>query len=481
MATWNQIPIQGASDRVGCGLRVLVVGLGRFGGGVGVTRWLAGRGVSVTVTDQADAESLATSLEAISDLDVCLRLGGHDECDLDATDLAIINPAVVKNRSALFERICEAGIPWTTELNLFCQRCPAPVIGVTGSYGKSTTCAMIAGVLEASLSGVAAPCTAVHLGGNIGRSLLGHLGIIRPSDLVVLEMSNAQLEDLPRIAWLPRRAVITNLHPHHLDRYDAAASYFEAKLNVLGRADPESPGPGSDHPPVSMPEQHVIVGDLCTEADGLLRRRLGDRLAGVDWVPADAPEAEPMIELSIPGKHNVANARCALAVCRAVGVSDEVTMRALRSFAGLPHRLQFVSEVGGVKFFNDSKSTSPAATCVSVEAMDAPVVLIVGGQDKAYAALGTWANTVASRCCMVICMGESAARFSDALGQVVRADAAVMRVEVCPDLSRAVQCAKALARPGDVVLFSPGAPSFDAYANFVERGEHFVSLVGQLV
>ena len=148
------------------GLRVLVVGLGRFGGGVGVTRWLAGEGAVVTVTDQATPESLEESVAAIAGLGVTLHLGGHDPRDLDPTDLVVVNPAV--------------------EINLFCERCPAVVIGVTGSYGKSTTCAMLAAALRAACD------TGVYLGGNIGRSLLPDLPEMRGSDIVILEMSNAQ-------------------------------------------------------------------------------------------------------------------------------------------------------------------------------------------------------------------------------------------------------------------------------------------------
>jgi len=129
------------------GLRVLVLGLGRFGGGVGVTRWLAAQGAIVTVSDLASREALAESVEAVADRAVALHLGGHDVRDLDETDLVIVNPAVNKLRSDFFHTIVRRGIPWTTELNLFVQRCPAAVIGVTGTYGKSTTCAMLAEAL----------------------------------------------------------------------------------------------------------------------------------------------------------------------------------------------------------------------------------------------------------------------------------------------------------------------------------------------
>lgn len=454
------------------GRRVLVVGLGRFGGGVGVTRWLAERGSVVTVTDQAEAASLAASIESVSGLGVALKLGGHDDCNLHAVDLAVINPGVVKHRSPLFARICAANIPWTTELNLFCERCPAPVVGVTGSFGKSTTCAMLSLILEAASRDEPGICTGVHLGGNIGRSLLGELTRIGERDIVVLEMSNAQLEDVPRINWCPRWGALTNLHPHHLDRYDDPGCYFRAKLNLLGAATERAPSPVRSNSMAAL-----VVGDLCPEAEGLLGRRLRDRDMVVHRVPAAESAIGAAMELSIPGEHNRSNARCALAIARAIGVSDALSLAALRSFAGLPHRLQRVGEVHGVRYFNDSKSTSPTATCVSVQAIDTPIVLIAGGQDKTDAELDAWANVVASRCRVVLCAGESGPRLRASLDGVSRVGPVV---EVCDDYPQALARAQALARLGDSVLFSPGAPSFDAYSNFAERGDHFISLVERL-
>ncbi len=446
------------------GLRVLVVGLGRFGGGVGVTRWLASQGAVVTVTDQADAGSLASSLAAIADLDVGLVLGGHDACDLEAADLAIINPAVVKGRSSLFVGVEQAGIPWTTELNLFCERCPAPVVGVTGSYGKSTTCAMLAHVLWRAVEEGRAPYTAVHLGGNIGRSLLADLDGMRATDLVILELSNAQLEDLPRVDWAARWAVVTNLHPHHLDRYPDAEAYYSAKLNLLRHGDAP---------------QTVVAGELETVAERMLVAALGTRANARMAVPTDAA---PLV-LRTPGKHNQANARCALTVIDALGLDGTFATTALETFAGLPHRLEFVRELDGVRYFNDSKSTAPEATKASVEALDRPSVVIVGGQDKAYADYAGCASFLAESCRVVVCTGESAQRWAQALRQAASGEgsAGSLEVEVCKKLTEAVAVARRGARPGDAVLFSPGAPSFDAYANFAERGVRFRALVDAMV
>lgn len=441
------------------GRRVLVVGLGRFGGGMGVTRWLAGQGARVVVTDLATEEELKGSLKEIGDLDVELRLGRHDEGDLAGVDLAIVNPAVPKARSVFFHKIVERGVPWTTEMNLFCERCPSRVVGVTGTYGKSTTCAMLADAVRACLEGDRAPFTSVHLGGNIGCSLLGRLHEIQPSDLVVLEMSNAQLEDLPRIGWAPHVAVITNLFPNHLDRHGSWEAYLQAKLNVA--RDP------TESSLLVLGPLHREVEEMVGAALPLESRRV------VRVLPADPP-----VTLSVPGAHNRINADCVLTTARVLGLDEGVTREALCSFAGLPHRLQRVRTLDGVEYVNDSKSTSPAATATALGSVKGRVVAIVGGQDKGVS-LHDCAEALANRCRAVICIGESGPRFARAVREASTGRPG-LEVREAQALPQAVEMTRSIAEPGDVVLFAPGGPSFDAYANFEERGRHFIELVEAL-
>lgn len=438
------------------GVRALVVGLGRFGGGVGVTRWLVGQGADVTVTDQAPAEALTDSLAAIADLPVNLQLGGHDPSHLRDCDLVVVNPAVDKRRSGFFADVVRSGLPWTTELNLFCERCPASVIGVTGTFGKSTTCAMLAAALEACRSIGSLRARRVHLGGNIGRSLLGELADMTSDDVVVLELSSAQLEDLPRIPWLPQVGVLTNIHPHHLDRHGTLADYARAKLNLLGPADGTSP---------------VIVGPLHPEAESLLRAALGasiERLTRVD-------ESRVPSQLRVPGRHNAANAACVATACAVLGLPDDHVAAGLRDFPGLPHRLEHVSEVGGVEFINDSKSTAPSATMVALEAIDRPIVLMLGGQRKD-TPLEPLATAVARKCRAVVCMGDAGPAFASAIRKV---DGSVNVLET-DRMPAALAIARQVARPGEVVLLSPGAPSFDHYVNYEARGKEFAALVRSL-
>ncbi|MCK4601672.1 MAG: UDP-N-acetylmuramoyl-L-alanine--D-glutamate ligase, partial [Phycisphaerae bacterium] len=211
------------------GMRVTVVGLGRFGGGVGVTKWLCGQGARVTVSDKASADSLAESISQLADCDVALHLGGHDEADFLTADLLVVNPAAPKDSPVLFAA-ASAGVPRTSEINLFLQRCPAPVVGVTGSAGKSTTTAMIGEILARRFT--------THVGGNIGGSLLDALDDIRDDHVVVMELSSFQLEDLPLVGVSPRVAVVTNVQPNHLDRHGTMAAYADAKRNIFAYQGP---------------------------------------------------------------------------------------------------------------------------------------------------------------------------------------------------------------------------------------------------
>ena len=449
-----ELPVSSPTGIV-AGLRVLVVGLGRFGGGVGVTRWLVEQGAKVTVTDNASAKSLSESVDALYGLGVTFRLGEHDPRDLDDAELVVINPAVVKSRSELFGEIQRRGLDWTTELNLFCGRCCGRVIGVTGSYGKSTTCAMLAHVLHACLGRVSANYTGVYLGGNFGGSLLGRLPNILPTDIVVLELSNAQLEDIPRIGWVPELAVICNLTPHHLDRYGGYAGYLDAKLNLLGN---------------SRRPQRLIVGAIDSEAESALLSKLdGSGVSVTHVAPLDSP-----ISLLVPGAHNQANAACVRSIGAYLGLAEGEVVEALATFGGLPHRLEHVRTVDGVDYFNDSKATSPAATIQAVEALNRRMVAIVGGQEK-NTPFKDCAKVLNRYCEVIICVGASGPTFAQTLETVGGAS-----IRSADSVAQAVRMAHETAQKGDVVLFSPGAPSFDAFDNFAHRGTVFVEAVARL-
>ena len=402
----------------------------------------------------APAEKLAESLEQLKDLPVTMRLGGHDPGDLDDCDLLVVSPAVPKERSEFVQEAIARGIPLTSEMNLFIERCPARrIIGVTGSAGKSTTTAMLGSVLEAAhQAGALGP---VWVGGNIGQSLLADLPRMRPDDLVVLELSSFQLEDLASLPWSPGLSVITNIQPNHLDRHIKMEAYIAAKLNI-----------------VRFQKRGDIV--FVHRRDEELARRVAElraesRLERFAFDPLFARD------LRVSGQHNRDNAAAAVAVARTLGISDGIIAGGLSSFAGLPHRLEFVACHKGVRYFNDSKSTTPESSCIALEAFEEPVVILVGGGDKgvSFEKLG---RRLAARAKAVVCYGQTGRTLFQEVSRHVR-DAPAARVVLAEGFEDAVRQAAASAEAGDVVVLSPACNSFDMFANYEQRGERFRQLV----
>ena len=427
------------------GVKVTVIGLGRFGGGVGVTRWLCEQGAAVTVTDQAGEDKLAESIQSLDGLDVSFHLGGHDREDFLAAELLIVNPAVPKDMP-LLASAAAAGVPRTTEINLFLQRCAAPMVGVTGSVGKSTTTAMIGEILRRRRT--------THVGGNIGVSLLEELPRILPDHVVVLELSSFQLEDLPIIGVSPHVAVVTNLAPNHLDRHGTMEAYAAAKKNLFA----------------FQTGQDVLI---LNAADPIVSRWAAQAPSRVEMFD---PSGEPF-ELSVPGAHNQANAQAAWTAARQFGIDRATAAEALRDFPGLPHRLQFVTRRDGVRYFNDSKCTTPSGAIVALEAF-APrqAVIIVGGYDK-HVGFEQLGQAMAARAKAVVALGAT----REAILAAVHAHQTGGQppVERAEDLPAAVALARKHAAAGDVILLSPACASYDMFTNYEHRGAAFVELVNR--
>ncbi|MCA9244600.1 MAG: UDP-N-acetylmuramoyl-L-alanine--D-glutamate ligase [Phycisphaerales bacterium] len=445
--------------------RVTVMGLGRFGGGIGVTRWLARQGARVTVTDLKPADQLKDALAELEGLDFKTRLGGHDVADFRDTDLLVVNPAVRPDHE-LIRAARDAGVPITTEINLFLERCPARVIGITGSVGKSTVTAMIAAMLKSA--GI--PSMA---GGNLGGSLLDCLQEITPDHVIALELSSFQLHYTPLIRWSPRVAVLTNISPNHLDWHGVFAAYAADKLNIVRFQDAERdtaviPDEGPLREQISL-----LHGDL----SGVWRFSVSDRrpMARLQSTPAvdcDDRRASWGVTLRTPGAHNLLNAAAALTAVHALGVDTEPAVTALADFTGLEHRLQLVATVDGVTYFNDSKSSTPAAAMTAIRAMSAPTRVILGGYDKGVD-LRELAEFAAKNCAFVACIGATGPAIVDAV-RAVGGNAAMF-----DSLEAAVTACRAAAQNGDAVLLSPGCASWGMFSDFRERGERFCAIVRQ--
>ncbi len=441
------------------GARVVVMGLGRFGGGAGVTRFLVGRGARVLVTDMANEDTLRTPLESISDLPVEYRLGSHDESDLDDADLLIVSPAVNRATSAFVQEANRRRIPWTTEMGLFVDRCPARMIGITGSIGKSTTCAMLHCILDSQPAKEIAKHEQVYFGGNIGRSLLGDVDAMSANDLVLLELSSFQLEALPDLAGDWPVVGITNITPHHLDRHGGYEAYIDAKLNLIRG--------------MSRGARAVVGrvdGDVRERIMGLTRSQQGRVILTDSFID--------VFDLKIPGPHNQTNARFAAMVARELGIEFEISRLALAEFGGLAHRIQYAECVDGVRYFNDSKSTSVEAIDTALQSFTEPVVLLCGGKDTG-SELERIKNCTWKSVRAVVSFGDAAKRLADMIGGL-DADNRPKVVQSEQTIAAAIEKARTLAHAGDVVLMSPGCPSYDAFSNYEERGDAFIAAVQSL-
>ncbi|MSS71395.1 MAG: UDP-N-acetylmuramoyl-L-alanine--D-glutamate ligase [Candidatus Latescibacteria bacterium] len=449
--------------------RVLVVGLGLFGGGAGVTRFLVREGASVTVTDLRSAADLKESVEALAGLPVTLKLGGHDEADFRSSDLIVANPAVPR-RSKYLGIAEAAGVPITTEINLFFERCRAHILGVTGSSGKTTTTLLAGEMLR-----LADPRT--RIGGNLGRPLVEEADAIPPDAPVVLELSSFQLDRLRDLRRSPHVAVVTNLAPNHLDVHGSVEAYITAKQGIIAhQAEEDTAVLNADDAEVSRWDRlcagRVLRFSLDREVElGTFLQaeqivgRLKDRIIPVC----------PVRDLLLPGRHNVANALAATAAALAWGVDPDRISTALRAFKGAEHRLERVAEIDGVRYINDSIATSPDRTIAALNAFDAPVLLIAGGYDKGipFDPLGP---AVAQRVRHLFLIGATA----DQIAEVVERQGPSPAIHRCASLSDAVEAAASFAARGDVVLLSPACASYDTFRNFEERGRQFKELVKSL-
>jgi UDP-N-acetylmuramoylalanine--D-glutamate ligase len=325
----------------------------------------------------------------------------------------------------------------SSEMDLFFRLCPAPIVGITGTNGKTTTTALVGQVLDQT-------GRPVMVGGNIGETVLDRLAEVTEDHLVVLELSSFQLESISQ----PNMAVaaVLNLTPDHLDRHGSMSRYIDAKA----RAVEFLAGDG-----------HAVLNGLDENCRGLAMRTH----ANVVWFD----QHQPLPPVTIPGRHNLLNALAAASIGRILGLDDQRIASSIAAFKGVEHRLELVGNWGGVAWYNDSKATNPEAGEVALQAFpDRPLILIAGGQGQFD--LRRWATVVQARAQAVILIGSDPTALADSLS-------GHPDVRVAGTLDMAVEAAGAIARAGNVVLFSPAFKSFDQFANFEARGRAFKSLV----
>lgn len=453
------------------GKRVLVMGLGTRRGGLGVTRWLVDQGAEVAVTDLRPASELRSSLDALAGLPVRFVLGEHRREDFEWAEIVVRNPAVPLD-SPWLALARAAGARIEMEMSLFFRACPAPIIGVTGTKGKTTTATLCAEILT-----VWRPDTV--LAGNLGRSALEALPAISPETPVVLELSSWQLEGLAEYGISPHIGVLTMISEDHLDRYPSMDAYVEAKRHIARFQQPGDWFVVNRDDPLAWASRHCTGGSVVPfgldtgESFGAFLA--GDRLVWrVDGQEYDICHRG---ELPLPGDHVVANALAAVAAACLRGAPPAHAREGLLSARPVPHRLELVATVGGVDFVNDTAATAPAAVRAALATFrHQPVVLIAGGAGKGVD-LAPLAQEIARSVRAVVLLDGSATPVFHA--QLREAGAQV--VGPYRSMEEAVDRATELARPGDVVLLSPGCASFGLFRDEFHRGEAFRDAVRRLV
>jgi UDP-N-acetylmuramoylalanine--D-glutamate ligase len=421
---------------------------------------LAARGEVVRGVDLGHPEGAAglegEGVEVVLDTDGLALLEGIR---------TVVKSPGVPREAPVIAAALQRGVAVLGELELAWRAIPNRFLAVTGTNGKTTTVELLGHLYRSAAEPVA-------VAGNIGTPLSSLAAEVDPAATIVCEASSFQLEDTT--AFAPECAVFLNLAPDHLDRHADLDAYRAAKLRIFANQ-------GNDDLAVYNADEPALAG---VDLGGCARRVSFCHGAGPDCEVALAEgtifyDGEPLVavaELGLFGEHNVANAMAAAAAALAMGLDREAVVEGLRSFAGVPHRLEQVAEIGGVRFVNDSKATNVASATVGLRAFAGGVHAILGGseKDEPFAPL---VEPVRERCAACYLIGASADRLAAELAPAVAAGVGLQR---CEDLEDAVRCAAAAAVPGDVVLLSPACASFDAFENFEARGERFRGIVGGL-
>jgi len=446
--------------------------------GMALVRYLVREGADVTVSDLRDAEALRETIQALQDLPVHYVLGEHPFSILDAADLLCLSGGVPLDAPIVVEAQ-RRGIPLSNDAQLFLERCPAPVIGITGSSGKTTTTSLVGRMLQRGRF-------ITWVGGNIGQPLIDRLWEIKASERVVMELSSFQLE---LMSASPGVAAVLNVTPNHLDRHKTMAAYAAAKqrmldfqtesgLAVLGWDDPGARGlaPAVRGRLAFFSAQREVE----TGTGAFLRHDVVTlRLDGQEHAICRSAE------IKLLGRHNLLNVLAACVLAGAAGVSPQAIRQAATSFTGVAHRLELVRELNGVRYYDDSIATAPERTVAALLSFAEPIVLLAGGRDKDL----PWeemARLTLQRARHVVAFGEAGAlveRVITAARNAGREAQDRLRLEGLTrveTLEQAVSVAAQVARPGDVVLLTPGGTSFDAFKDFVERGDRFQTLVRAL-
>ncbi len=454
------------------GKRVIILGIARQG--KSLARWLCGIGAEVIMSDVRPADKLAGELDDLAGLPIRYELGGHPLAMLEGADLLCVSGGVPLTLPIIREAL-QKGIPLSNDAQVFIERCPCPVIGITGSAGKTTTTSMVGEMCRAA-------GLTTWVGGNIGNPMIDDLDAMGPNDIAVMELSSFQLE---LMTVSPAIGAILNLTPNHLDRHGTMEYYIAAKTHII-----EHQGPGDvavlNYDDANTQALRNVVKPNLSEFSGRVPVKVGAWLVGDHLVcrPAINDESEIVCkikEIPLRGYHNTMNTLAACAITGAVKVATggrlEVPIAAMRvailDFKAVPHRLETVREIAGVTYINDSIATAPERVLAALKAFsDEPVILLLGGRDK----MLPWEEFLefaVPRLKAVVTFGEAGLMIAQKAAKIRDRLRCEVPIEQCATMEEAIMLADEMAKVGDTILLSPGCTSFDAYRDFAERGEAF--------
>lgn len=441
---------------------VCVVGLGRSG--FAAAKFLLEKGARVRVTEGSSKQEALERAEYLKGLGAQVETGGHTDAFIDGADWVVVSPGVPKT-SAPLVRARQTRRRVISEIELAYFFCPGRIVAVTGSNGKTTTCHLLYRMArQAGRQAV--------LCGNVGFSFLDALSEVRPNTLVVLELSSFQLEDSP--TFRPHVSVVLNISPNHLDRHGSMGAYARAKENIFRNQKGRDVAIFNQNDAwTRRMAKKARCRVLAFAAGGAVPKGMYEE-GGAFYEAAGARPRRWMEarELTLKGRHNVENVLAAAAAARACGVPLSAVREAARGFQTLEHRIEPLGEINGVRFVNDSKSTTVASTRAAIEAVQGPLVLVAGGRPKG-ASFADVEPLLLERARHVVLYGE-------ARGLIGSSWPRFSRVSSELDFERAVERAFDEARPGDTVLLSPMCTSFDQFTSFEARGEAFKRVFARL-
>lgn len=458
------------------GKKIMVMGLGLHGGGIATVAFLSSLGAKVIVTDLKTKEELAPSLEKLKDLkNVEYAFGQHRTEDFTRVDMVVKNPSIPWTNKHI-KMALEKKIPVEMDSSLFFKLCKNPIIGITGTKGKTTTTVLIFEILK-------------EVGNNPVKAGSGQIAVldklqrITKDSVVVFELSSWRLSALGRNKLSPHVAVITNIFPDHLNYYKTMEEYIADKKYIFSNQKPEDfcvinwdndylrkMEPEIKSQVIKFSEKKIAEGKSVYLSEGVVY--LNDGI--------DEKEVIKTSEIKIRGKHNITNILASIGAGYAMGAKIDQMKKAIKNFKGIPYRLEFLRELNGVKYYNDTSATTPESAIAGINSFKEPVVLIAGGSDKNLN-MSDFANTIAEKVKAVVFLkGAGTDKIILALKNALGEEGKSKEFKIVDSIEKAVELAKMEARPGDIILLSPGSASFGLFANEFDRGDKFREAVNKL-